>query len=731
MQVSVCIVLFTFGGLVVSPFSKFLLFIFLIGGGLLFHLGDRSHQSRQKKTKVTESVSSEAERSIIFFAPTSQNVDSIDCYKDQFEHLSEKYQIDLNRDQIFTLVLNADECLLADDSELGLTPLVSLKNGKHFVWQTSTIIDFKGSSSDVRTANLSYRTAPGTEISSPDTIPYLMFGDEREQFRLVPLTGLVSTPRGSFYNWQNAFYQPSGEKSFYFESVEDSSWRLRGNYRSSMFCDGSLFHEQDDKVYVLTKEFGGISTGMWHKKGRTIVFDDFVESSRFEQLFPLVEACQHNTVSSVLDLARNNEYRTTFTPVTDNIKAFTYGKTYNSGQRVRINGEIYFVLEANTYVKQYYLLDSRGDVYSATPKGRKGFELSYFSNEQNYVKYALARIQFLNGARIEQTAVAKEFTDDARQRLQIAEVKANAVGAGFDEWYKPLVSIASHAASDAMLNSNLSKALGIKTKGSGIQGAITAADATIRTRIISATIFSLVQGVSISSYVAAAQFETKSAEEHFRSSATTFGQVSSANGLRTVGAILPGNTATLAFSFASGMAFQFRRITTNKELGYESKNQVLNILSGGATSLAQVVALNKGMGAGRIKAIGGAGVLLGEIIAGRGYPGVVAGTLVEIGTNLAVGHPVIRPFANTLASQVSALMQLSDAYYSAKRSGKQLDLATGYANEQKHKLNALSFLFEQDENFIKKIDHQTLHMTVATFLDPYREFRQHYQGLYK
>lgn len=138
--------------------------------------------------------------------------------------------------------------------------------------------------------------------------------------------------------------------------------------------------------------------------------------------------------------------------------------------------------------------------------------------------------------------------------------------------------------------------------------------------------------------------------------------------------------------------------------------------------MALVAVQNKGPGA--VAAVGKAGVLLSEVVAGRGSPGVIVGTSVEIGVDLLVKHPVVRPFASTLAAQTNALIQLGEALKVANDTGNTLDKARAMRMEQVQKTNTIIWLLKKNLAFLEGYSAPEVGLVLTTAQDPFAKFRE-------
>ncbi len=129
---------------------------------------------------------------------------------------------------------------------------------------------------------------------------------------------------------------------------------------------------------------------------------------------------------------------------------------------------------------------------------------------------------------------------------------------------------------------------------------------------------------------------------------------------------------------------------------------------------------------GRVRAIGKGGVLVSEVISGRGYPGVIIGGLGEVVVDLLVAHPAIRPFANTLAGQTSAMIQIFDAKQTTQSYGDRLEMTRQLTLSQASLFNSLVYLLRQHPDLFHGFDYFERDAVVGIMSDPHRVLRAHY-----
>jgi hypothetical protein len=178
---------------------------------------------------------------------------------------------------------------------------------------------------------------------------------------------------------------------------------------------------------------------------------------------------------------------------------------------------------------------------------------------------------------------------------------------------------------------------------------------------------------------------------------------------------------TNKFSFAlnglAGMSMRWRKIEIDESNGLETPNKYLNIGIAGATSIAQILAAEKGPGA--VNAIGTMGFLTSEIISGRGTPGVIIGSTLEATGDLAISHPAIRPFAKVLTRQISALIQIGDAIRFGNYVSEDLEGLRRLKVEQVQKFNAILYLLRTNDQLLYDLNLPEIQVVISTLIDPY------------
>jgi hypothetical protein len=270
-------------------------------------------------------------------------------------------------------------------------------------------------------------------------------------------------------------------------------------------------------------------------------------------------------------------------------------------------------------------------------------------------------------------------------------------------------------------------------------------------RLLAAVYLTAVQGVALSLPVVATGLGKKEFEQHMQSFNQQTAWSGAVNGLRcaferTSKSVAERTSAKILIG-ASGVAMRVRKQLGDAKMGYVNNNPEGDLFAGGATALASVMVQD--MHPGVPQAVGKAGVLLSEYVAGRGSLGVYVGTSLEIGVDLvasfgtksaklapifkfAVAIPIVGPYlqyvahptGSVMAGQASAIIQMLIAWHKWNTANGQADEAFAMYNEQRMKTAAIYTVLEHNIDVTKSMNSIELNLVLKTIADPYSVFRE-------
>lgn len=631
------------------------------------------------------------------------------------------------------VLLPENESLFLAKDGLDVSPIASFKGGKVFEWSTTTPAFVEGNNVKFSGTNISYKHEANAEAD--DSVePYFIYPVENNKYIAVSHAEHGSLSNGSLRKSGNKIYHSNGNLILEFKQVSTAAWVVEGSWNDGLICNGSVIWAKGGKYFAATKQFGRTMVTSWEDAGFQLQMAGILKDVTIPtELGGALRPCSQNAEGSAENFLAKLEYDNSFGFVAEDGAAVDYDfnvKNFQSGKKVRFPGDnsIWILLEQLTSRPAFALNYNKtfagpdGGSYSriySVKKGGSAAPITEIGLARNYVVAAATRIQELNAERFKGISLAAEYQETAREYLRIAEVKANQVGAGFDEWYKPVTAVFATFVGDVALNKlSKGKVLGVDSgKESLGKAAVTLANRS--SRLLAATYITALQGLALTAPVVAANFDRKTFDQHIASGNEITGYTGLTHGLRSW--FPQSSRASIPLIFVSGIAMRWRKMKIEEKNGLENRRQVLNLAAGGATAIAQVLATGKGPGA--VGAIGSMGVLTSEIISGRGTPGVILGTTIEAGTNLLCKHPAIRPFAITLAGQVSALTQLGDAWRVGKATGEKLEVLRELKVEQVQKFNGILFILRNNPKIISDLSLPELMIVMSTLMDPYAGFR--------
>lgn len=648
------------------------------------------------------------------------------------ELLAREGVTNLKQGDLSILQLANGESVLLMKNELGITAVASVLDGKLYEWEMQAPGEIKGEELRVLGTNFAFRHEVGND---KDISPYIIYETKDGSPLVVHFGDHNIATNGTFRRSANRIYSDVGTKIFEYRPVSDHAWKLQGDVYNGYICSGSVIWQDEKSFYSVTTEFDRKTVSRWEDRGETLVLiETLADVPVPAAILNAHEPCPFNKGGDLQAIINKLDYQLQFNEQPDpkstdaNIVDFEIGKAYRTGQRVRYEDSVWLLLEAIPEKSHYIFAndmrtfgEDQGRKYTRifriVPSSRKLVEIA---STPLYLTWAATRIHALSDNRIDQQDVISESQKNARRQLSIAEVKAKVVGAGFDEWYKPILfGVSTYIFDKGAQVSSSGTVLGVATAKSTL-GAAAAQASALSQRMLAGLYLTALQGASISMQIAAANLKTKDVSEHLASVREITGYSGIVNGLRS--AFPSKSVGGIILTTASGVAMRWRKINADTQLGYVNKNNLANLAAGGLTAVSVVAVQNKGSGA--VAAVGKAGVLLSEIIAGRGSIGVIAGTGIEIAADLLVVHPVIRPFSSTLAAQLSALTQLGEAKIMADSAGGEIDKARWMIREQAQKANTIILLSRLAPEQLMTLSAQELGLVLTTAQDPFLKYRQ-------
>jgi hypothetical protein len=637
-----------------------------------------------------------------------------------------------------SLELLEGETLFFVDDPSGIVPLVSIQENQVFAWSTVAPMSVdKNGSAKVRDSNLAYRHMAGSDIDS-SSVPYFIYRAKSGQIFVSKFSDHSLFSTRTLRRYLNQFYDEQGEKIFEFESAGQDMWRLSGNWDDGFLCDGSVIWKSGASYYSATKRFGIVTKAHWEDSGDQMQMVAISQSQDIPaEAAKSLRSCAGGGANSVQELIAGLQYETGYSPVAADAQAVEYDfnpKSFALGKKVRFKGNnsIWVLLEHLTpsgivTVANYSrtIAADKGRtlnrIYTVRKKGAGAAEIKELAVADRYLVAAAARIQENNEERVASISRADQYLKRQQEYMRIAEARANFVGAGFNEFYKPVINIFATAAMDLTFRAPATDqtVLGVKLGKNSLAGA-TIELTSRKDRLIAGAYTTALQGLLVSAPVAAATFDTKTLQDHIFGTGTVLGNIAVAQGLRSW--YPASNRWSYPLVAASGIVSRWRKMDIESQIGLENRNQALNLIAGGASAISTTLATPKGPGV--TGAVWTAGNLISEIISGRGTPGVIIGSSIEAGTNLFVKHPAIRPFALTLAGQLSALAQIGDAWRVGYETSEKLEAIRLLKVEQVQKYNAVLYLLRSNDGLLSSLSAPESQIVSATLQDPYAGFRK-------
>ncbi|MFO0677077.1 MAG: hypothetical protein U0169_11105 [Polyangiaceae bacterium] len=633
-------------------------------------------------------------------------------------------------------------------------PLAEIDHDEVFAYGAMGMGEAEGDDLRVREANVVVRFSPKSDEPLRDEPRYFFVVPRGERLpALVPMSDHALTSDGLFMRVDDAFLDGKGKTRFAFVQKGESAFRLEGSFTNGYVCDGSLLWKEADGTWrSSTREYGVTRNYAWKAEGDSLALTGPSTTDPPPAIRAELRACPGKTdeelAATVASLAFDPETKVT---TSDALVPFESGKNYPLGTVVRVDDTTYKVLvsapkplafdcaECPPRDPSSYVFANWGRTFGedqgrrlARIYVRRDGRTREVAKTADYLKAVAADIHGLSEKRIQASKDVETSQESTRWQMQIAEAKASTV----DQPSKLLGIALTSFAFDTTVRGFQTAApsvMGIKTAAAngapnaflGLQKSAVAGT-TIGQRLLASFYLTAIQGAALSIEPILVTWDEKTPKEQLATAGSTIGKTGSVWLLRS---IFPSGGMQWVSTAGAGLLMRWRKISNDAEIGFDNGNTwqvTANMAAGAATALVQMYAIRKGAGPGPLTAIGGAGVLVSEIIAGRGTPSVILGSLVEITSDALVKDPRIRPFAAVLARQVSALIQLTETHIRLGITGEMLDDARALRYEQIAKRDALLFLLREVPEARASLSPDERNTIVATAADPFAVLRAYY-----
>lgn len=664
-----------------------------------------------------------------------------------------------------TLMLPSGELVLIAKTQNEVIPFASGDGKDFYIWDQYTTAELRGNSPVFKPSNFFVRHLPDKEPEDPENAIYSLLRRKGGELDLVPLTANVVSSSGLFSISGNRFYDEDAKLKFQYIEIGKDFWQFDGEYSNGYICSGSILWKKtgtEDIVFSATKEYGRVRVLQWNisnsESGLMQLDGEIVGTTLDSVKANTLKACPGKTEELANDLLKSLDYfPETKVSETQNAKPLVYGTDYPLGSRVRIDATSYIVLatliEWNyeraeafgeslpeefraTYV---YILTNDQKTYSedrGKPVTRvyefRSAELKEIGKVGEFILAAAHTIEKLNEQRIASREGIAEAQERARWYLALAEVKAKQV----DSKRKLLAAAVSVVAFDACFR-GFSKAGTLKVLGlklpPGVNSSATLAaisvgkeGGTVAQALLASFYMTLIQGAALSSDIVMnhpGSFDL----DLLKKVLTTTGQTGLVLGLRSA---FPRGPLLWFGASLSGLTMRWRKISIDTALGFDNGGtiqQLANMTVGALSAVAQVYFVQKGPGF--VGAIGGVGMLLGDIISGRGTPGVILGSALEIVTNLNIKHPLYRAVLIPTARTISALLVLMDAQHFIDRASDTLTQARELRRHQVALRDAILWLTRANDEALAKFSSAEKDFVLTTVAHPFEVLVQSYHSL--
>lgn len=646
-------------------------------------------------------------------------------------------------------------------------PIASIKGNQLFQFSQVTTGEISGESLQLKGTNTFIKHEFNKDPDDPASDILIQLNNSYGMPMLAPFHSHVLGNEGLTRRVHNRFIDSKNNIKFEIQPSGPSIWRISGNFYNGFLCRGSVIKRGPggDTFISATRQFGVLSHYLWRKSGDKIKlagvlpgnsgeFDgsqkaencpgmdsrtpsEIIQSLSYDNRIPVADG--RAPFVDVISAA----FHPVGTPVLVGGKGFTsiFTKDISDPQQ-------HFIFEKpqqSTRNSEYYLInrsstsrDDNGIVGLNVYKSKVGNDAQFVAKTSEMMVALALDIDAMNERRIKDSEeIAKKMEKD-RWQLNLAERKANTIDtlskvvvtglavATFDMVYRGLQGPAA-AGSDGIARQG-TKILGLNI-AAGESLASTAINSPLfRERMLAAAYFTLATSTAMSAEITVATWEERSTLDQVKTFFKTLIPTGTSVGLK---GIFKSGTAKWISIGTAGLLQRWRVLKGMEALGYQNGSiaqQVLNLGSGVTTEVLATYATSKGANAGTVGAIYGAGFLVGEIICGRGTPSLILGTTLEIGTNVLVKDPRIRPFAVVLSRQISALGQLGEAQLRSRATSQMLDSARANIYKHYHLVTTLIWLLKNVPEAFDGLEPEQKVFVLANAIDPYADLRIHYSG---
>jgi hypothetical protein len=646
------------------------------------------------------------------------------------------------------IALEGGECLWMVQEFQGKSfswvPVMSVKGDEVFEWLTSSEVTLENGNYTLKSSNIAFKHPLASHDDPTLTdAQYWIYQNNQHEPVVINFADHVHLERMTYRKFWNDLYDTQMKRQLWFEQVRNNVWVIKGKVANGIVCDGSVMWKDDTGDFKsITQVNDQKIVASWGTKDETgvlkhLMFMDGVKVP--SEVTQNLSKC-NDGFSRLSELVSKTAYIADYgEPLSEadlkKVKEFNPNEKFSLGQKIRTtDGVLWIVLESVPAIGHFIVLNASKTFFGDEGvRGQHVFQWDLTDSSFKeigtlgaYLNYSIFRIGTLNDKRFAAQTTNAQAMEAAIDLLNQAEKRANFIGAGYEESHKFLLNIGA-----AMVASLSYTKFAEGSKLFGIPIATNLATTITRSpllmdRIKAAFLVTGIQSIAMFT-VCAPTIADKTLLGYLNFAGGSTGSTLLANGFRS---FFPARSAAgVVMNTASGVMFRWRKMQNESAIGIVNKNQFLNLVAGGVTSLAAMSVTGYGQSATNL--VMGAGWVASEVISGRGQAGALIGTAVEIGVEIAQSilkvNPIYYAIASTAGRSVSAMIQLEFARRNAEKVGAQLDQTLAMREEQVAKVNALLYLGKTQPDFYNSLLPVEQGLIVGAILDPFKQLRQRYQ----
>ena len=671
--------------------------------------------------------------------------------------------------KISTIATVAGERILLQTESFGVVPLLSKIGSTVYEWSQVTTAKINPQNDVAFSPTNIFIRHPKNEQPSLDKHAVFFLYRDQERLIFVNMADHIASTTGFVYRSGNDFLNEQKKFSYGFKPIEKGLWQISGAISAGLLCDGAILWQmvQDPLSYIsATKEYGVTTAIRWARQGDLMVAKEQIALATIpnEKLSSLRE-CPGKSSQDMTSVLAKEKYISDVESMTEETHAVPIHSqsVFKTGARVLVDTTTYRVLFSGTEtavvsgdgqapsstieVPVQFLLNEQktfsedhGKPYTRVYKWTNDQGLKDVSTTTDFFNVAADLVHRASKERVTLTNEAFKSEQSAVFQLGLAEKKASTV----DEPSKlasTFIAASAYQATTMAFRAKGSSVLGIKTEEvADATGQIVRqlpslttlsmnVEAGIGQRALAAFYLTAIQGASSSAdaIVAGHGTLTDTMWTILKSSA----QSGAILGLRS--AFAEGTSQWIAAG-AGGVIMRWRKMDMEDKIGLDNGSMLQkfgNLSAGALTNIVSTYASFKGASAGSLGAVGSFGVMVSEIISGRGTPSMIVGQMIEGGAGYAASRmgpfsPFVYPFAVVASKQANACLQLQEANMRLAYAGVKLDAARASIYRQRALHDMLLWLVRLNPESFDKLNPVEKSYVIATIDDPYVLLRAYF-----